>query len=65
MRSVTRRAIRSGDLLFFAKFTHVGMAISNREFVHATTSGHPGVQVSRIDDPHWAKRRDRIGRLTG
>lgn len=64
MRPVTRRAIRSGDLLFFADFKHVGMAISNRAFVHATTWGNPGVQVTGIDDRHWGSRRDVIRRMT-
>jgi len=63
MRPVTRRAIRSGDLLFFADFKHVGMAISNRDFIHATTWGMPGVQVSRIDDPRWARRRGLVRRV--
>ena len=65
MEPIARRSVQSGDLLFFAQFTHVGMAISDSAFVHATTWGQPGVQISRIDDPHWAKRRQQIGRLTG
>lgn len=62
MCPVSRRAVQSGDLLFFAKFTHVGMAISNREFIHATTWGRPGVQVSRTDDRHWRSRLDSMAR---
>lgn len=63
MRPISRRELRSGDLVFFTDYKHVGLAISNREFIHATTWGIPGVQVSRIDRRHWKSRLDVIRRL--
>lgn len=54
---VKREDLQPGDLLFFgsspAKITHTGMYIGNGEFIHDTTHDHPGVQISRLDDPPW------------
>ena len=47
--------IKSGDLLFFktsAKDRHVGIYLSDRAFMHASTS--KGVIISRLDNPYWA-----------
>jgi len=56
---VERKDIQTGDLLFFgsapAKITHTGMYIGDGQFIHAATSGHPVVQVSRLDDSAWTK----------
>lgn len=69
-----RKDIRAGDLVFFGNgtdpdlnaITHVGMAISNKEFVHSC--GHSGVIVSSLDDPdyaeiYWGARRMRLTTL--
>lgn len=61
---VRREDLRPGDLLFFAKWSHVGMAISSREFIHATTTLTPVVQVSEVDDPLWAHQQDEIRRVS-
>jgi len=57
--AVDRENLQPGDLLFFGsspdKVTHSGMYLGNGEFIHATTWGRPVVQVSRLDDPHWAQ----------
>jgi cell wall-associated NlpC family hydrolase len=54
---VERKNLQPGDLLFFgssaAKITHTGMYLGKGEFIHDTTHGHPGVQVSRLDDAPW------------
>jgi len=59
MMPVERKDLEPGDLLFFgssiAKITHTGMYLGNGEFIHDTTHGHPGVQVSRLDDMPWAQ----------
>lgn len=60
-RPVSRSSLRAGDLLFFAwpknrRISHVGLAISHREFIHATTSGSPGVQVGWISGSQWKVR---------
>jgi SH3-like domain-containing protein len=55
---VERGALQPGDLLFFGasaeKIAHTGMYTGGGEFVHATTWMKPVVQISRLDDPHWA-----------
>jgi len=56
---VNRRKLQPGDLLFFGdspdKITHTGMYIGHGKFIHDTTRGHPGVQISRLKDPPWTK----------
>jgi SH3-like domain-containing protein len=60
MQPVTASAdLRPGDLLYFGKsdkkITHTGLYIGNGEFIHATTSVRPVVQVSRLEDEFWTK----------
>lgn len=59
MLAVESDNLKPGDLVYFGKspekITHTGMYIGNGEFVNATTWEHPVVQISRLDDPHWAK----------
>ena len=49
-----------GDLLFFTDHppavTHVGLFLGDGNFIHSTTEGHPGVQVSRLDHLPWSDR---------
>ena len=56
---VPRNKLRAGDLLFFGaspdRITHTGMYIGHGKFIQDTTHGHPGVQISRLADPHWTK----------
>jgi cell wall-associated NlpC family hydrolase len=55
--SVDRKDLQPGDLIFFGsspkKITHTGMYIGGSEFIHDTTHGKPGVQISRLDDEPW------------
>ena len=60
---IERDAVISSDLLVFGQAAHVGMAISGKAFVHATTRLSPVVQISAIDDPHWAGIRDGCWRV--
>jgi len=57
--AVDRRKLRSGDLLFFGSgpdhITHTGMYIGHGRFIHDTTYGHPGVQISRVKDQPWIR----------
>jgi gamma-D-glutamyl-L-lysine dipeptidyl-peptidase len=57
--SVERSDLQPGDLLFFGsgpkKITHTGMYIGDGQFIHDTTSGHPVVQISRLDDQPWTR----------
>ncbi|MCL4515882.1 MAG: C40 family peptidase [Firmicutes bacterium] len=61
-RRIPREELVPGDLIFFAKYGHVGMAISHHEFIHATTHLDPVVQISAVDDQHWVERTDEIRR---
>ncbi|HYK48679.1 MAG TPA: NlpC/P60 family protein, partial [Terriglobales bacterium] len=51
--------LKPGDLLFFGKspteITHTGMYIGKDHFIHDTTNGHPGVQISRLKDQPWTR----------
>ena len=53
-----RAELKPGDLLFFGKdvqhISHTGMFIGDGQFIHDTPKDHPGVQISRIDDPVWS-----------
>ena len=57
--AIERKQLRSGDLLFFGSsadhITHTGMFIGRGQFMHDTTYGHPGVQVSRLRDQPWTR----------
>lgn len=61
--AVDRDAVISSDLLVFGGASHIGMAISGKAFVHATTRHSPVVQISAIDDPHWTGIRDGCWRV--
>lgn len=56
---VQRKELQPGDLLFFgasaAHITHTGMYLGNGQFIHDTAHGHPGVQISRLDDMPWTQ----------
>jgi cell wall-associated NlpC family hydrolase len=55
---VQSRDMRRGDLLFFTqsgkKYSHVGILTSDRQFVHAPSSGKR-VREDSLDDPYWKK----------
>lgn len=54
---VPRRQLQPGDLVFFRpewRKRHVGVYLSDGEFVHASSSS--GVTVSRLDDRYWDRR---------
>jgi gamma-D-glutamyl-L-lysine dipeptidyl-peptidase len=57
--AVNRKQLRAGDLLFFGNavdhITHTGMFIGDGRFIHDTTYGHPGVQISRLRDQSWTR----------
>ena len=55
--AVKRNKLKPGDLLFFGssaqKITHTGMYIGHGKFIHDTTHGHPGIQISRLSAEPW------------
>jgi gamma-D-glutamyl-L-lysine dipeptidyl-peptidase len=56
---VERTDLQAGDLVFFGsaptKITHTGMYIGDGEFINATTTGHPVVQICRLNDDPWTR----------
>ena len=58
-RTIKPRAIEPGDLLFFSTVSrgasHVGIAISRSEFVHAPSSKGV-VRVEHLTETYWARR---------
>lgn len=60
------RRVRPGDLVFFTTVTrgasHVGMAISGDEFVHAPSS-RGRVRVERFSEGYWATRIVGVRRM--
>lgn len=68
---VAPKQLKAGDLIFFAGgsdrdgITHVGMAIGDGRFIHASGGG-AGVIVSSLDEPryqeiYWGCRRINLG----
>ncbi|WP_184418781.1 C40 family peptidase [Rhodanobacter sp. MP7CTX1] len=56
---VNRADMKPGDLVFFhtrgkGGISHVGIYISNGNFIHSPASGQT-VQISSLDDAYWAK----------
>lgn len=54
---VDRKHLQAGDLLFFGSsakdITHTGMYLGDGQFIHDSTSGHPVVQIGRVNDEPW------------
>lgn len=54
---IRRRAVRTGDLVFFKtgrQDLHVGIAVNQGEFLHASTSN--GVMISKLGNSYWRNR---------
>lgn len=64
--SVGRGELRKGDLVFFNtrghRFSHVGIYLGNRQFVHAPRTGAK-VRVENMDLAYWTKRYNGARRL--
>lgn len=64
-RKVRKGRLREGDLVFFKekgkKITHVGVYLTNRYFVHASTGN--GVMISNLDDDYWEAHFVKGGKL--
>ena len=49
----------AGDVFFFGTSNlvdHVAVCLGGSRFLHATTQGHPGVQINSVDEPFWRAR---------
>ena len=57
-RPIGLKKVRRGDLLFFkengTKYSHVGIYVGNRLFVHAPTTGQK-VRKDSLANPYWKK----------
>jgi lipoprotein Spr len=57
--------LQEGDLVFFnvhgGGISHVGIYLQDGKFTHSSTS--EGVIISNLDEPYWAKRFCRAGRI--
>ena len=55
---ILSRDMKRGDLLFFTqsgkKYSHVGILIGKKRFVHAPSTGKR-VREESLDDPYWEK----------
>ncbi len=59
LKPVEKTELQAGDLLYFGssteKITHTGICIGGGRFIHATTSGRPMIQISKLDEARWTK----------
>ena len=66
-QSVRGDQLQPGDLVFFntlrSAFSHVGIYIGNRQFVHAPTTGS-SIRVDSLDQGYWKNRFNGARRLT-
>lgn len=64
--SINRNELQEGDLVFFNtrghQFSHVGIYLGDRKFVHAPRTGSV-VRVESMDVAYWAKRYNGARRL--
>lgn len=67
-QSVKRTELQEGDLVFFntrgQRFSHVGIYLGDRKFVHAPSSGSV-VRIESMDIAYWKKRYNGARRLVG
>jgi cell wall-associated NlpC family hydrolase len=58
--------LQPGDLVFFntlkSAFSHVGIYLGNKRFIHAPSSGG-GIHIVSMGETYWAKRFDGARRL--
>lgn len=58
--------LQEGDLVFFnvngGGISHVGIYLQDGNFTHSSSS--KGVTISNLDDPYWAKRFCKAGRIS-
>ena len=66
-KTVSKRNLREGDLLFFStdrskkRVGHVGIYLKNGKFIHASTTS--GVRINRLDEPYYVANWISGGRV--
>lgn len=67
VKKISKKDLRTGDLVFFAtgksrkKVSHVGVMLSDKHFIHASTSR--GVIVSHLDESYYKRNFVKAGRV--
>lgn len=67
VKKISKNDLRTGDLVFFAtgksrkKISHVGVMLSDKHFIHASTSR--GVIVSHLDEDYYKRNFVKAGRV--
>lgn len=65
-RTVPMDQLQPGDLVFFntlkSAFSHVGIYLGDKRFIHAPSSGG-GIHVVNMEDAYWAKRFNGARRI--
>ena len=55
--AVEQASLAGGDVLFFganlSEITHVGLYLGDGRFIHDTTRGSPGIQISVLENAPW------------
>jgi hypothetical protein len=65
LAAVRRQEMRPGDLVFFdidGRFSHVGIYVGGKSFVHAPSRRTGRVSSSRLDQPYWRTRFSGVRR---
>jgi len=64
-KTVSKKELREGDLLFFKiekdEVSHIGVYLQNNKFVHATTK--KGVMIDDLNEAYYKKYFYKAGRL--
>jgi cell wall-associated NlpC family hydrolase len=67
-KSVKKNELKKGDLVFFntlgQRFSHVGIYLGNKKFVHAPRTGAV-VRIESMETSYWKKRYNGARRLDG
>ena len=65
-QSVSRSALRPGDLVFFRIYgnsvSHVGIYLGSGRFIHAPSTGKK-VSIAKLSDSYWRRRYAGGGRI--
>lgn len=67
VKKISKKDLQTGDLVFFAtsrnkkRISHVGVMLSNKHFIHASTSR--GVIVSHLDEEYYRRTFVKAGRV--
>lgn len=65
-QNISMDQLQPGDLVFFntlrSAFSHVGIYVGDKRFIHAPSSGG-NIHIVSMEDEYWAKRYDGARRI--